>query len=245
ATGAALLFDGEVETTGDVPSTPDLRALFAFLDSQGDDAVFACSSIGKRAPALRSITAVAAGVLAVRLGGGSGEDLVWFRREQVQDVTWGGDPNKPVAFNEQMELSPRRSFAAWHQLVQETSIPWTVRETAIAKAIGHSLSDIILQIRAVRVLIAEAQLERMRTAVEAAAEPIVIADEHGRILLANEALARLIGGPFRSLDSLRDLAQQFEQPEKMTELVERMRNDRRPWRGELRLARGSAGPTPV
>src|SRR5690606_31890102 len=59
------------------------------------------------------------------------------------------------------------------------------------------------------------------------------------------ALARLIGGPFRSLDSLRDLAQQFEQPEKMTELVERMRSDRRPWRGELRLARGSAGPTPV
>lgn len=245
ATGAALLFDGEVETTGEVPSTPDLRALFAYLDGQDPQAVFACSSIAKLAPHLAAITPVAAGVLAIRLGGGAGEYLVWFRREQIQDVTWGGDPNKPVAFNAQMELSPRRSFAAWHELVRETSIPWTARETAIAKAIGQSLADIILQIRAVRVLIAEAQLERMRGAVVAAAEPIVIAGEDGRILLANDALARLIGGPFRTPETLRDLAQQFEQPQRMLDLIERLRSDRRPWRGELRLSRGDGGGTPV
>jgi PAS domain S-box-containing protein len=244
ATGAALLFDGEVETTGDVPSTPDLRALFTFLDTQSDP-VFACSSIVKLAPQLKALTPVAAGVLAVRLGGGPGEYLVWFRREQVQDVTWGGDPNKAVLFNEQMEISPRRSFAAWHELVRETSIPWTPRETAIAKAIGQSLGDITLQIRAVRVLIAESQLERMRNAVVAATEPIIIAGEDGRILLANDALARLMGGPFRALEHLDDLAQQFEEPARMRELIERLRHDRRPWRGELRLARGAAGLTSV
>jgi light-regulated signal transduction histidine kinase (bacteriophytochrome) len=81
ATGAALLFDGEVEITGEVPSTPDLRALFAFLDTQAMEPVFACSSIAKLAPQLGALTAVAAGVLAVRLGGGPGEYLVWFRRE--------------------------------------------------------------------------------------------------------------------------------------------------------------------
>jgi PAS domain S-box-containing protein len=245
ATGAALLFDGEVETTGDVPSTPDLRALFAFLDAQPAEPVFACSSIVKVAPQLKALTSVAAGVLAVRLGGGPGEYLVWLRREQIQDVTWGGDPNKAVVFNEQMELSPRRSFAAWHQLVRETAIPWTAREAAIAKAIGQSLGDIILQIRAVRVLIAEAQLERMRNAVVAATEPIVIAGEDGHILLANDALARLMGGPFRALEHLDDLAQQFDEPARMHDVIARMRSDRRPWRGELRLARGAAGVTSV
>lgn len=244
ATGAALLFDGEVETTGDVPSTPDLRSLFAFLDTLSES-VFACSSIVKLAPHLTALTPVAAGVLAVRLGGGPGEYLVWFRREQVTDVTWGGDPNKAVLFNEQMELSPRRSFAAWHELVRETSIPWTARETAIAKAIGQSLGDITLQIRAVRVLIAEAQLERMRNAVVAATDPIVIAGEDGRVLLANDALARLMGGPFRALEHLDDLAQQFEEPARVRELIERLRHDRRPWRGELRLARGATGVTSV
>jgi light-regulated signal transduction histidine kinase (bacteriophytochrome) len=245
ATGAALRFDGEVQTTGEVPSTPDLRALFAFLETRDEDAIFSCNSIAKLAPALAALTPVAAGVMAVRLGGASGDFLVWFRKEQLQDVTWGGDPNKPVAFTSQMELSPRRSFAAWHEQVRETAIPWTLRESAIAKAIGQSLADIILQIRAVRVLIAESQLQRMRDAVLAASEPIVIADEVGRILLANDCLARLIGGPFRSFETLRDFAQQFEQPAQMLDVFETMRRERRPWRGELHLVRGGGPPIPV
>jgi PAS domain S-box-containing protein len=247
ATGAALLFDGEVHTTGDVPSTPDLRALFTFLDSQGADPVFACSSMAKFEPRLSALTPVAAGVLAVRFGTASGEYLVWFRKEQLQDKTWGGDPRgKAVAVDGGMQLTPRASFAAWHEQVRETSIPWTPRESSIAKAIGQSLGDIILQIRAVRVLLAEAQLNRMRASVIGAAEPIVIADESGRILLANDALARLLGGPFRTLDSLTHLSTHFEQPARMLELFAKLRNERLPWRGEMRLARGANGAaTPV
>lgn len=241
ATGAALLFDGEVQTTGDVPSTPDLRALFAFLDTQTFDPVFSCSSIRKAQPALAAITPVAAGVLAVRLGAGSGEYLVWFRKEQLQDVTWGGNPHKAVVFDASMELSPRRSFAAWHELVRDTAIPWTARESAIAKAIGTSLNDIILQIRAVRVLIAEAQLTRMRHAVMTASEPVIVADADGTILLANDALARLLHGPFKALESLDDLAARFEQGARVVALFEQLKLERRPWRGEMRLLRPGGG----
>lgn len=243
ASGAALLFDGEVQTTGEVPSTPDLRALFEFLDRQDPEPVFACSSIEKLQPTLKSLTPVAAGVLAVRLGAGPGEYLVWFRKEQVQDVTWGGNPHKPVVFDASMELSPRRSFAAWHELVRHTAIPWTPREASIAKAIGQSLGDIILQIRAVRVLIAESQLERMRRAIMDADEPVVIADERGRILLTNAALARLVQGPFRAPDTLDDFVAQFESPQKVTELFHHLRDSRRPWRGEMRLLRPGGGPS--
>jgi two-component system, chemotaxis family, sensor kinase Cph1 len=246
ATGAALLFDGEVQTTGDVPSTPDLRALFAFLDSQGDEPVFACSSMAKLEPRLSALTPVAAGVLALRVGTASGEYLVWFRKEQIQSITWGGDPRKAVSLDGAMQLTPRASFAAWHDQVRNTSIPWTPRESAIARAIGHSLADIILQIRAVRVLLAEAQLNRMRESVVGAAEPIVIADASGRILLANDALARLFSGPFRAIESLNDLAGHFEQPSRMLELCAKLQSERVPWRGEMRVARGAAGlPTPV
>ncbi len=243
ATGAALLFDGEVQTTGDVPSTPDLRALFAFLDAQGTDPVFSCASIAKLRPALAAITPVAAGVLAVRFGAGRGEYLVWFRKEQLQDVTWGGDPHKPVLFEEGMELSPRRSFAAWHQIVRDTAIPWTQREAAIAKAIGNSLGDIVLQIRSVRVLIAESQLNRMRSAIMGAPDPVIIADEDGNILLTNDALARLLQGPFRSPETIEDLAGCFETPSRVLELFERLHTERTPWRGELRLTRPSGGPS--
>lgn len=243
ASGAALLFDAEVQTTGEVPSTPDLRRLFGFLDTQNPQPVFSCSSLAKLQPALASLTPVAAGVLAVRVGAGPGEYLVWFRKEQLQDVTWGGDPSKPVVVGAEMELSPRRSFAAWHELVRDTAIPWTPREAAIARAIGQSLGDIILQIRAVRVLIAESQLERMRKAIVAAEEPVIIADDNGRVLLANAALSTLLQGPYRTIETLDDLASRFEQPDRMTELLARLREERRPWRGEMRLARPGGGPS--
>lgn len=245
ATGAALFYDGEVHTTGDVPSTADLRALRDLLDARADDGVFACKSIAKLHPPLASLTPVAAGILAVRLGSTRGEYLVWCRREQLQDVVWGGDPAKPVEFHEGMELSPRRSFAAWREIVRETSVPWTARDSAIAKAIGHSLSDIILQIRAVRVLIAESQLARVRDAVLGADDAVVIADGDGRLLVANDALARFLQGPFRTLESLDDLAGRFESPGNVLQLFDRMRESRRPWRGELKLARPNGPGVPV
>ncbi len=237
AEGAALLFDGEVHSTGDVPATTDLRALFAYLDSQGADPVFATNCLGRLHPPLRHLTAVAAGVLAVRLGPAPGEYLAWFRKEQLQNVIWGGDPSKPVLFSDTMELSPRRSFAAWTEQVRETALAWTLRDQAIAKAIGTSLADIILQLRAVRVLIAESQLVSMRAAVLGAADPVIIADDDGRVVLVNAALARLIPGPHRAIESLDDLAAVFEEPARVEAMLRGLHRDRRPWRGELRLAR--------
>ncbi len=245
ATGAALLFDGEIHSIGDVPSTPDLRALCTVLDESGGESLFICSSIAKAHPILSGLTRVAAGVLAVRLGPARGEYLVWFRREQLQDVTWGGDPAKAVGFDQSMELSPRRSFAAWHELVRDTAIPWSQRDTAIAKAIGASLGDIILQIRAVRVLIAESQLARVRDAVLGADDAVVIADGNGRILVANDALARLLQGPFRTFDSLDDFAGRFESPAVVLQLFDQLRAEKSPWRGELRLSRPNGPGTPV
>lgn len=246
ATGAALLFDGEVRTIGDVPSTPDLRELFAWLDTQGADPVFCTKSIARAHPPLARLSDVAAGVLAVRLGPSRGEYLAWFRQEQLQGVTWGGDPTKPVLVSDTMELSPRRSFAAWHELVRDTALAWSLRDAAIAKAIGASLADIVLQLRAVRVLLAESQLATMRAAVLTAAEPVIIADEDGRVLLANAALERLVAGPHRAVETLDHLAARFEEPARVLAVFAGARRDRRPWRGELRLAgRGAAPGVPV
>ena len=242
ATGAALLFDGEVRSIGEVPSTPDLRALFDWLDTQGADPVFSTASIARAHPPLAHLSKVAAGVLAVRLGASRGEYLAWFRHEQLQDVTWGGDPTKPVMVSDTMELSPRRSFAAWHELVRETALAWSLRDAAIAKAIGASLADIILQLRAVRVLLAESQLATMRAAVLSAPEPVIIADDEGRVLLANAALERLVTGPQRAAETLDHLAARFEEPARAAALFAGARRDRRPWRGELRLARRGAAP---
>ena len=240
ATGAALRFDGEIHTTGDAPSVTDLQRLFAHLDGQALPGVFATAAIAKAHPPLAGMSRVAAGVLAVRIGAGRGEYLAWFRRELPHDVTWTG--------HEPMTAAPNVPEAdpTWREHVRETALPWRMRECAIAKAIGASVADIVTQLRSVRVLIAEHQLAKMRAAVEHMDEPVVITDADGDILLLNAAVGRLIGGPHRQLQTLEDLAEAFVQDEEMSAMLQTLLVDRRPWRGEVRLAaRGHEAGTPV
>ena len=97
-------------------------------------------------------------MLAVKLSTTRPDYLMWFRKEQLQSVTWAGDPTKPMVGNDPLELSPRRSFAAWSEIVRGTALPWSRSELALARAFGAALVDIIVQVHAVRLLIAEHQL---------------------------------------------------------------------------------------
>ena len=126
ASGAALLFEGQVLSTGEVPGTQEIREIAAWLDGKPRAPVTATASLGLDEAEFAPLTAVASGLLAAPVSSSPGEYLIWFRAERIRTVTWGGDPFKPVLIgNDPSELSPRRSFAQWHQLVEGTSEPWT------------------------------------------------------------------------------------------------------------------------
>ena len=84
------------------------------------------------------------------------------------------------------ELSPRRSFAAWSQMVRETAAPWSSADLALARAIGSALADIIVQVHAVRLLVTEHQFRQVRAAVAGAKEPVVIAERGGTITATSQ-----------------------------------------------------------
>ena len=193
ATGAALFHDGEFLTSGEVPSTPELRALLPWVDAQVFDAPFACSSVGHANPALQSLTPTASGVLAVELSTSPPDYLMWFRKEQLLTVTWAGNPAKPMVNDDPLQLSPRRSFEAWSEIVRGTAVPWSTSEVAMARAIGTALVDIIVQVHAVRLLIAEHRLTQIRATVATSREAVLIGDGQGQVLFANEAFERLAG----------------------------------------------------
>ena len=205
ASGAALLFEGQIHSVGDVPGTQELRDLGAWLDHQGSQpdsnatGVFSTEQLTVDEPAFASIRAVASGLLATRVSTSPGEYLMWFRPERIHTVTWGGDPQKPfVVGNDPADLSPRRSFAQWHQLVEKTSQPWTPADLVAARLIGETVADVVLQLRSVRMLIAQHQLEQVSHEVERAGQPVVVCDSRGAILLANEAFDRLLAGFLRA-----------------------------------------------
>ena len=243
AGGAALLLDGQVLTAGEVPGTAELRRIGAWLDSRPRAPVTATASLGGEEPALRAVAGVASGLLAAPVSSLPGEYLVWFRPERVRTVTWGGDPFKAVVIgNDPADLSPRRSFAKWHQLVEGTCEPWTTADLAAGRLIGETVADVVLQFRAVRMLIAQDQLEQVSRQVRVSGQPVLVADARGRVLLANGAFDRLWGAATpRTLD---ELPPRFAGPEEARRGLRDLVEHGRAWRGEVRLT-GGAGDRPL
>ena len=244
ATGAVLFCEGEVLTTGETPSTPELRALLAWVQEQAGsaEAPFACASVGQANPALASLTPTASGVLAVRLSTRSPDWLIWLRKEQLQSVTWAGDPAKPMVASNPLELSPRRSFAAWSEIVRGTAVPWSTTEVALARGIGVALVDIIVQVQAVRLLIAEHQLLQIRSAVAGAREPVLVADARGDVIFANDALQRVRG---TAVDKGTAVASLFSAPASVDDALAQMRSAQHGWRRELDLLDRDGTPVPM
>ena len=246
ASGAALLFDGQILTAGEVPGTLDVRELGRWLDEKPRAAVVATSSLSLDAPEFAALTQVASGVLAAPISNSPGEYLIWFRPERVRTIIWGGDPFKPVVVGDDpRDLSPRRSFSQWHQLMEGSSEPWTAADLAAARLIGTTVADVILQFRSVQMLILQDQLDRVRRHVHVSEQPVVIADETGRILLTNDAFERLIPAAHRHLEWLNDLAKLFSAPGEVRRRLSDLVDHRQTWRGEAYLEAGRAAPQPM
>jgi hypothetical protein len=245
ATGAALLFEGQILTAGEVPATEQIRDLGRWLEPKIADGVFATASLAAEEVTFAPLTGVASGVVASRISGEASDMLIWFRNERVRTVTWGGNPFQKVsASDDPLELSPRRSFAQWHQVVEGTSDPWTAADLTAARLIGASVTDVIVQFRSVRILIAQDQLEQVRRQVQSSDQHVVVANAEGEILEANPAFVALLASGNRPVRSLDDLAYYCSGPGEFQRRLQALRRSRQPWRGEVELenARGERKP---
>jgi light-regulated signal transduction histidine kinase (bacteriophytochrome) len=236
ASGSALIYEGQVITAGEVPGTTEIREICARLDRRPGPSVMSTASVGIDYPEFAGLTKVASGIVVTTISDNPGEYLIWFRPERIRTVTWGGDPLKPFVIGDNpLDLSPRRSFAQWHQLVEGTSEPWTPADLAAARLIGQAVSDIVLQFRAVRTLIAQDQLEQFSRHVRISEQPVIIADIDGKILLMNDAFKTLLPKEIVALTRLDDLAGAFQQPDWFLHNVGELLRHHRAWRGELKL----------
>lgn len=230
ATGAALAFDGDILTAGVVPSTPELRALVSWIESTGCDGVYACASIEKENPDLKTLTPTASGVLAVGLSADRPDYLLWFRREQLHSAVWAGDPSKPMIGDDPMDLSPRRSFEAWSQLVRGTAVLWSPAEVVLARAFGASLVGIIAQVDAVQYLIAEHQFAKARAQAARAKGALLIIGKDLEVRHATAGFRELCGPVV---------------PDSVRAIIEDVAKMRTSWRGRTELKRADGASIPV
>lgn len=245
ASGATLIYDGQIMSTGDAPGAQDIRAFAAWIARHTQDAVFASANLAEVHEDFRGIARVAAGVAAARVSNSGDDWLLWFRPERIRTVTWGGDPSKPVEIgNSPADLSPRRSFAQWHQLVVGTSEAWTADDTAAARLIGETVADVALQYQSVRSLIIQDQMRQVSRTVSISQHPVATADAEGQIIFANESFRRLFGRA-ASAGNIRDLPRLFDNPDEVAERLRNLEEEHRSWRGEVCLRARAGDGTPM
>ena len=239
AQGAGLIQDGHVRTIGDVPASAAIREIVAWLDTRPREPFVATADLGRDAPALAHLVPDAAGVLAVPVAAEPGEYLLWFRPERVKTVVWGGDPTKPaIVGTDPRQLSPRLSFAQWHQVVEGTSDPWTRADRNTALLVGKTIADVAGHFRSVRMLIAHDQLATITEEMRRSRRPVMVADGGGRVILTNEAFAGLLQ-PWQHLPQrLEDLPRLFAEPVLMTRQFEDLLRAGKPCRGEATFVEG-------
>jgi chemotaxis family two-component system sensor kinase Cph1 len=140
ATGGAVRLDGRLRLLGATPPAERVAALVPALLATGSTAT---DRLARVLPGSEDVSGTASGVLAVEVGGGSGDFLAWFRPEALREVTWGGDPHtsKVVADDGGPRLSPRQSFSAWSEIVRGTADPWREHEVAAARELAAHLTQ--------------------------------------------------------------------------------------------------------
>lgn len=141
AAGAAVRINGQLRLLGSTPPAASATSLVSALLAAGVTATDAAPTV---VPEAADLVDVAAGVLAVPIGGD--DFLAWFRPETLREVTWGGNPytSKVAQTDAGPRLSPRRSFAAWSETVRGTSQPWREHEVAAARSLAAHVAAAVL-----------------------------------------------------------------------------------------------------
>lgn len=145
APGAALLFDGKLYRLGQTPDEPAIRAMADWMSTTHTTTFLETSQLPNLYPPAEGFRAVGAGLLAIVLSRELNEYLFWFKPERIREVSWAGNPSKPVSFNEHGvgKISPRTSFAAWTEMVHNTSAPWSKAEVSAAVKLRDDALQIV------------------------------------------------------------------------------------------------------
>ncbi|MDF2209165.1 MAG: ATP-binding protein [Arthrospira platensis PCC 7345] len=147
AQGVVIGLQGELTEFGETLPKSDLHDLLSWLRSCYPEEIFYTDRLAEIYPPAQNYINKAAGLLAISIYLDQATyQIVWFRSEIIQTVTWGGNPNKPVFIddNNQVRLSPRKSFEAWKETVSGHALGWNELEINAAMELRNTLMLAVL-----------------------------------------------------------------------------------------------------
>lgn len=143
--GVAASFEAEAHAHRASISRQAIAELVKWLDKHSVPDIFCTDNLRRDAPAVADLFGPISGVLAVRFNREQNGYLFWLRNEQVQNVRWGGPPDKNITIGPLgRRLTPRGSFDEWKQTVLGQSVPWDDTDLEIVSSLRGDLQDISL-----------------------------------------------------------------------------------------------------
>ncbi|KAL5371579.1 hypothetical protein DPSP01_014171 [Paraphaeosphaeria sporulosa] len=125
----------ETKTLGQVESSQEALALLEYLRMREISSVLTSTDIIRDFPDFRYPPGlqIIAGMLVVPISVGGSDFIVFFRKSQLKEVKWAGNPYENI-IKEGTEgyFEPRKSFKTWSEIVVGTSREWTGEEVETA-----------------------------------------------------------------------------------------------------------------
>lgn len=199
--GIALWIGGEAETFGSTPPPERLPELARHIAATMPEGIFVSSRLSAELPDALRYTAEASGVLAVPLSRGRHDFLMFFRKEEIQTVRWGGDPNKPVQPTNGGRIGPRQSFSAWKEIVRGASLPWRDVEIHVAEA---------LQVRVLEFMLSHARVVEDHRRATTESQSLLIAELGHRVKNIFALIRSVVRQSRGSASSIEDYAGDLE-----------------------------------
>ena len=161
AGGAAILTGSRWTRLGETPSNAEVERILDRIEPLADGGIFHTDGLAVLMPEAESFKGKASGLLFVALSAAERNCILFFRPEVTSVIEWAGNPTKAVEEGT-YRLHPRKSFAAWQQIVTGRSEPWRAEEIEAALELRNAFNASILQ-RTDRLLRLSTELERKNT----------------------------------------------------------------------------------
>lgn len=147
ADGVGVYIDGQMTLSGLTPDETAFAAIVNMMNRVAASQVYTTDCLSGILPEAAAYADRAAGVLAIPLSRRPRDYVLLFRAEQLRAVRWAGQQDKHVEEGpDGPRLSPRKSFAAWSQMVQGTALPFSAAELRVAEALRTALLEVVLRL---------------------------------------------------------------------------------------------------
>lgn len=133
-----LNIQNEARAIGKLRPYREALAILAHLQSRHFTDIFATHNIAKDLPQLKGPPAIdsIAGILVMPLSSTGNDFLVFFRRGQLREVRWAGNPYEKIKKAHSQYLEPRSSFRRWTETIKGTSKPWNTDDFETASVLS-------------------------------------------------------------------------------------------------------------